>query len=1008
MIVGRTIPSENAGLDIRIQRIGTEILDRARSAEPSVLRPEWWLNRLLDWSTADPRRKVQLFRFIDVLPSLAESREVVRHLSEYLLREDVPLPGPFVRLLKSAADGAWYQRQLASITRRSALRMARRFIAGQTPAEALDTIHRLRQQRMAFTVDILGEATTSDVQADHYARQYHELMGSLAPTVSGWPEIDQIDCGPNGPLPRVNVSLKLSSLDPNFDPIAPERSSECVLRRLRPILREARRLGAFVNVDMEQYEYKDLTLAVFRQVLKEPEFRDFSDVGIVVQAYLADAPRDLEELISWVQRRGTPIAVRLVKGAYWDFETAWAVQQGWPIPVLTQKWQSDAQFESLARRLLDVRDLIRPALASHNVRSLAAALAYAESVGASRREYEIQMLYGMGDPLKAAIAEMGYTLRVYTPFGELIPGMAYLIRRLLENTSNQSFLKHSFADREAPERLLADPAVVRPASPPLPGTTVVDLEESDSMEPFAFEPTTDFARESSRRAMEDALQAARAAFGREYPLVIDGHPVQTQDLLDSLNPSNRVEIVGRVCMASLPYAESAVAAARKAFGGWSRRSARERAELLRGVADVLRQRRFEIAAWIILEVGKPWREADADVAEAIDFCEYYGQQAVRLEERPRRRDFPGEENIYAYAPRGVAVVIAPWNFPLAILTGMTTAALAAGNTVVMKPAEQSSIVAAHLMQAFTQAGLPPGVVNFLPGNGEEVGARLVEHPDVDIVAFTGSRQVGVWIYEHAARWQPGQRALKRVIAEMGGKNAIIVDADVDLDEAVEGVLASAFGYAGQKCSACSRVIVLRRVHDAFVDRLVEAGRSVPVGPAENPETIVGPVVDASSQQKVLSYIEKGKQEARLVWSADLGDLPARGFFVPPTIFADVPPDACIAQEEIFGPVLAITAVESFEEAIQVANGTEYGLTGGIYSRSPAHIEQAKRELHVGNLYVNRKITGALVDRQPFGGVRMSGVGGKAGGPDYVVQFMEPKTITENTLRHGLTPTAVGA
>ncbi|NLU22555.1 MAG: L-glutamate gamma-semialdehyde dehydrogenase [Phycisphaerae bacterium] len=803
--------------------------------------------------------------------------------------------------------------------------------------------------------------------------------------------------------PAVNVSLKLSSLDPNFDPISPETSVPRVLARLRPIFREARKLGAFVNIDMEQYKYKDLTLRTFREVLEEPEFRDWPDVGIVLQAYLVDTERDLEEMIAWVRKRGTPIAIRLVKGAYWDFETAWAIQQGWPVPVWTQKWQSDAQYEAMARRLLDVRGLIRPALASHNVRSLAAALAYAESVGASSREFEIQMLYGMGDPLKTAIVEMGYALRVYTPFGELIPGMAYLIRRLLENSSNESFLKQSFIACEPLDRLLADPAVARPVSPPLPSPVAVDPEEVPDMTLFKSEPVTDFAREEARQAMRDALAAVRRQFGRTYPLVIDGKQVETTPLMDSVNPSNTSEIVGRVCLASGPYVESAVAVARRAFADhWLKTSPRERANYLARAAEVMRRRRFELAAWIVLEVGKPWREADADVCEAVDFCEFYGREMVRLAERPRRRDFPGEENLYVYQPRGVVAVISPWNFPLAILTGMTAAGLAAGNTVVMKPAEQSSVVAAKLMEVFEEAGLPAGVVNYLPGSGEEVGARLVEHPDVETIAFTGSREVGVHIYAEAARWRAGQRMLKRIIAEMGGKNAIIIDADVDIDEAVTGVLASAFGYAGQKCSACSRVIVDRLVAGAFVERLVEAARSIPVGPAERPETVVGPVVDESSRQKVLAAIEQGRQEAKLVYKAVLGELAERGYFVPPTVFAEVPPGATIAQEEIFGPVLAVTTVANFDEALQVANGTEYALTGGLYSRSPSHIERAKREMYVGNLYINRKITGALVDRQPFGGLGMSGVGSKAGGPDYLLQFMEPKTITENTLRHGLT------
>ncbi|MEP0844010.1 MAG: bifunctional proline dehydrogenase/L-glutamate gamma-semialdehyde dehydrogenase, partial [Phycisphaerae bacterium] len=538
-----------AGLEDRIRRIGLEIFARARAAEPSVLRPDWWLNRLLDYTTAHPRRKVQLFRFIDVLPTLNDGREVVRHLAEYLLCADVPLPAAIRRVLKSAAGGAGYQALLAWMVRQGALRMARRFIAGRTPAEAVATILRLRSAGMAFTVDILGEATTSDRQADRYAGQYLELIRSLAAAARQWPTVEVIDRAAGGPMPRVNVSLKPSSLDPTFDPIAPRRSIERMLARLRPILREAQRLGAFVNLDVEQYKYKDLTLRAFREVLMEPEFRAFTDVGIVVQAYLADAPADLDELLDWVRRRGAPVAVRLVKGAYWDYETAWAVQQGWPMPVLTEKWRSDAQFERLARRLLESRGLVRPALASHNVRSLAAAMAWAETIGARRDEFEFQMLYGMGDPLKAAVAGLDYCLRVYTPFGELIPGMGYLIRRLLENTSNESFLKQGFSGRQPPEHLLVDPAVARPPSPPLPSPVIIDPLEDSGMTPFSSEPVLDFTRDEVRRSFAEALAGVRGQFGRIWPLVIDGHTIRTERHLDSVNPSDQAEVVGRVCLA---------------------------------------------------------------------------------------------------------------------------------------------------------------------------------------------------------------------------------------------------------------------------------------------------------------------------------------------------------------------------------------------------------------------------------------------------------------------------
>ena len=523
------------------------------------------------------------------------------------------------------------------------------------------------------------------------------------------------------------------------------------------------------------------------------------------------------------------------------------------------------------------------------------------------------------------------------------------------------------------------------------------------MNAFENAPPTDFSVAENRERMTAALVDIRKTFGRNCPLIVDGQPVATGQWLDSHNPARPGEIVGRAAAGRIEDVDRAVSAATQALSSWRRTSADERAERLEDVARQMLARRFELAALIVLEVGKPWVEADADVVEAVDFCRFYGQEIRRLTGRVRRRDFPGEENRYFYEPRGVAAVIAPWNFPLAILTGMTAAAVAAGNTVILKPAEQSPIVAARLMDMMIAAGFPPGVVQYVPGVGETVGRALVEHLDVSLIAFTGSREVGCGIYAAAATVRPGQTMLKKVILEMGGKNATIIDDDADLDEAVAGVVASAFGYSGQKCSACSRVIVHAAVYDRFIGRLVDATGSLTLGPPEDPGTHVGPVIDAAALEKTRQYIAIGKKEASLAHETDLAGVAGDGHYAPPTIFTDVRPAARIAREEVFGPVLAVIRAESFARALAIANGTDYALTGGIYSRSPDHIERAKQEFRVGNLYVNRSITGAIVDRQPFGGFKMSGIGSKAGGPDYVQQFMEPRTITENTLRHGLAP-----
>ncbi len=524
----------------------------------------------------------------------------------------------------------------------------------------------------------------------------------------------------------------------------------------------------------------------------------------------------------------------------------------------------------------------------------------------------------------------------------------------------------------------------------------------DGPSPFQVEPLTDFSRADARRAMEDALAQVATQLGRTYPPVISGRNIQTEATFDSVNPSHSKQIVGRCGRASVAQAKEAIAAAKAAFPAWRDTDAAKRADFLFAAARVMRRRRFELAAWQVYECGKPRREADADVAETIDYCEFYGREALRLA-APRRRDVPGEENVYFYEPRGVTVVIAPWNFPMAILCGMTTAALVTGNTVLMKPAEQSSVIGAKLMEVFQEVGLPAGVVAYLPGIGEEIGPALTDDPNVAMIAFTGSRGVGLAINRQAAGVQPGQDHIKRVLAEMGGKNAILVDDDADMDEAVHGVVASAFGYAGQKCSACSRVIVPESLYDAFLARLIEATRSLKVAPAEDPGCTVGPVIDADAYERILATIEKSKSEGRLVYAGDVGSLRGEGYYVAPHIFADVAPTSSLAQEEIFGPVLAVLKARDLDHSLEIANGTQYALTGGLFSRSPAHIARIKREFRVGNLYINRKITGALVDRQPFGGFKMSGIGSKAGGPDYLLQFVQPRTITENTLRRGFAP-----
>lgn len=509
---------------------------------------------------------------------------------------------------------------------------------------------------------------------------------------------------------------------------------------------------------------------------------------------------------------------------------------------------------------------------------------------------------------------------------------------------------------------------------------------------FSNEPLTDFSQSQHQAAMQGALRAVQNEFEREWPLLIGGQRVTTRAWITSLDPCQKKRQVGKVAKAGRAEAERAIEAAWEAFPEWSRWAPGERARVVLKAAALMRQRKHIFSATMVYEAGKTWPEADADTAEAIDFLEYYAREALRLAEPTPLTRLPGEDNEMTYLPLGVGIVIPPWNFPLAITTGMTGAAIVTGNTAILKPASLTPIIAARMVDVFEEAGVPAGVVNFLPGGGGEIGDLLVGHPRTRFISFTGSREVGTHIYALAAQVQKGQRWLKRVVAEMGGKDAVIVDDTADLDAAAEGITASAYGFQGQKCSAASRAIVIEPVYQDVLGRVAARTEALRMGPAEDPASQVAAVIDEGQFQKVLSYMEVGQREGRLVLGGEPdGD---NGWYIQPTIFADLPEDGRMAQEEIFGPVLSFIRARDYDHALAIANNTEYGLTGGVFSRDRLRLERARAEFQVGNLYLNRKITGAMVGAQPFGGFNMSGTDSKAGGPDYLQLFTQAKVVVE--------------
>ncbi|MGD6817949.1 L-glutamate gamma-semialdehyde dehydrogenase [Metabacillus sp. 84] len=510
--------------------------------------------------------------------------------------------------------------------------------------------------------------------------------------------------------------------------------------------------------------------------------------------------------------------------------------------------------------------------------------------------------------------------------------------------------------------------------------------------PYKHEPFTDFSVDSNKRGFEEGLATVESYLGKDYDLIVNGERISTDEKIVSINPAKKDEVIGRVSKANRDIAEKAMQAADEAFKTWRKTKPEVRADILFRAAAIVRRRKHEFSALLLKEAGKPWNEADADTAEAIDFMEYYARQMLKLKDGQPVESRPGEYNRYSYIPLGVGVVISPWNFAFAIMAGTTVAALVTGNTVLLKPASTTPVVAAKFIEVLEEAGLPKGAVNYIPGSGAEVGDYLVDHPRTRFISFTGSRDVGLRIYERASKLSEGQTWLKRVIAEMGGKDTIVVDKEADLELAAQSIVKSAFGFSGQKCSACSRAVIVEDVYDQVVDRVVELTKELKVGDTTDGTAFMGPVIDQSAFDKIMEYVEIGRGEGRLL-SGGEGDS-STGYFIQPTVVADADPKSRIMQEEIFGPFVAIAKAKDFNEALEIANNTEYGLTGAVITNNRDHIEQAREDFHVGNLYFNRGCTGAIVGYQPFGGFNMSGTDSKAGGPDYLVLHMQAKTTSE--------------
>ncbi len=983
------------GLESAIVSRGRQLNDMIGNEVPSVFNANRWINGVMDWCMSHDDFKIQLFRFIDVLPYLNTDEALISHIQEYFAK-DQNIPTVLRLGAKTTKlGGKLLSNVLGKVIRKNLEIMALQFIIGRNVDRTIKNLKKLRDKHgFAFTLDILGEATISEPEASEYVAEYLSLLDGINAVQNKWKPLGSVSGDLDwGHAPKCDISIKPSALYCKCDPADFEGTVSSMLEMIKPVYRKVIKMGASMCIDIETKQLREVTFELFRRLRSDAEFRHYKHLGIAMQLYLKDHEHCLDEMLSWSRKEALPFIVRLVKGAYWDYEIVIARQNGWEVPVYSIKAHSDIAFENAVRKVFINSDICYLACASHNIRTVSATMELAKAMNIGQDRYEFQILYGMAEPFRKAMLKMTPNVRLYCPHGQLLPGMAYLIRRLMENTSNESFLKQSFVDGVDIDKLLEDPNI----------TYKNALSKKQADEPkkgFSNEPLVDFSEVENRHDIENAIKQVRTTTGKTYPLYINGTDITTDDIIDSVNPANPQEVIGKICQAGTQQVQIAIDSAENELLSWRDVPAPERAEYLFKAAKIARKRIYELSARQVLEAGKQWRQAYNDVAEAIDFLNYYAHEMIRID-RPRYMgNAPGEVNQYYYQPKGVTAVISPWNFPLAISCGMCAAAIVTGNTVVFKPSNQTPVIGYDLKQLFEEAGLPAGVFNYCPGRGSVMGDYLVDHPKIAMIAFTGSMEVGLRIIERAAKTPDNQPSVKKVIAEMGGKNAIIIDDDADLDEAVPAVLDSAFTYQGQKCSACSRVIVLESVYDRFISRLIPAAKAIKVGPAEDPSYHMGAVIDKNARSSILNYAAIAVSEGNLLYSSQV---PQDGFYCPVTIVDGITPEHQIAQKEVFGPVLAVMKVKDFDQALDWANSTRFALTGAVFTRNPQHIDFARERFRVGNLYINRGSTGALVQRQPFGGFKMSGIGSKAGGPDYLLQFMDPRTVTENTMRRGFVP-----
>lgn len=987
----------------RVMKTGLDLFKMVEKEKPSLFKKDFWTGRIMDWAMKDEAFKVQMFRFVDVFPCLNRPESVARHLQQYFCRPEHNFPKAVQFGLKMVSPDSLTAKVAAKTISKNIHSMGKQFIVGSSLDQAAPVMEKMRKKGFPWVMKILKEEVKSVREEEAFVKDQIEFFDNFQKISKQWKPlgVDKNEMDWND-TPKCVMSVMVSSLYAQYmdKACAFEHSLEKAKMRLRPVLRKAKEINACLMLDMEHLPLRELTLETFKSILEEPEFKGYPHVGIVYQAYLRDAEQPFEDLVKWVKKRRQPIHIRLVKGAFWDEEVTRAKQDNIPVPVFTRKCDTDAMFEKLTRRILGNHDLITFKCASHNIRSISHAVETAKDLKVPENRFEIQMLFGMAENLRAALGKAGYRVRLYAPIGEVIPGMAYLVRRLLENTSNESFLRQSFSDGIEKETLLASPVKLAGTSAPEQQPEKPGSFDYNGNKDFENEPPLSWISQA-RQSMKKALEKIKASSPETVLLKIGGKQQDSGKYFDSVNPNDPDQILAKVARAGENEMDQAVRAAGECCESWAATKPEKRCQILLKAGSIIREKRFDLAAMAVLEAGITWNHAQAEVNRAVDFLEFYEREMIHLSGLQSLSSKPGESGMLLYEPRGVAAVITGFQRPVSIPAGNLAAALVTGNRVVFQPAFQTPVTGYMIAEIFEQAGLPQGVLNVVSAQTSNPGQYLAGHKDIDLVCFTGSSRAGLKVLEKTYSRMDLSRAVKKSILALTGNNAVIVDDDADLDAAVSGIVDSAFGFQGQKESSCSRLIVLEEIYDKCVEKIRDAADSIDMGAVEDARNSFGAMIDETAVKDVETVIAAGKKQGTTI--LEKRSLQKKGYCAPLAIFGEILPEHSLAKESVTGAVLAVMKAKDFDDALKIANNSQYALTGGVYSRNPGNIEKACTGFKTGNLYINGSIADALPGRHPFGGFLLSGDGSKTGGKDYLKQFMVCRTIVENTFRSGFAP-----